>query len=374
VSLRRLACVVAGAIAAAFYLAPGALAETVLALSNGGNQLERFDSATPGTVFGTVSITGLQAGETLLTIDFRPANGQLDALSNQNRLYTVNPTTGAATQVGSSGAFTLSGTFFGMDVNPVVDRIRVVSDADQNLRLNPNDGTLTATDATLAYAAGDPNFGANPNEVALAYSNNVAGALSTTLYGIDSGLDVLVMQGGPGGIPSANGGVLTTVGALGVDTSGLAGFDISPGGTAYAMLHSLPLLPGDIYTINLATGAATLVGAIGGVAVVSDITVALGPTAVRMRSLEAVRSPRGVVIRWRTAAESRTLGFDVYREERGRRVRLNGTLIPSAFSGAGRTYSYLDRRPLRSRSRYWIEAVGIDGSRSSYGPASVRPR
>ena len=67
----------------------------------------------------------------------------------------------------------------------------------ENLRLNPNDGTLTATDATLAYAAGDPNFGANPNEVALAYSNNVAGALSTTLYGIDSGLDVLVMQGGP---------------------------------------------------------------------------------------------------------------------------------------------------------------------------------
>src|SRR5207253_11128454 len=87
------------------------------------------------------------------------------------------------------------------DFNPVVDRIRVVSNADQNLRLNPNDGTLTAIDTNLAFAAGDPNQGANPNVVALAYTNNFAGAGSTTLFGIDDGIDSLVRQGSPTGHP-----------------------------------------------------------------------------------------------------------------------------------------------------------------------------
>jgi hypothetical protein len=82
----------------------------------------------------------------------------------------------------------------------------VVSDADQNLWLNPNDGTLAATDGTLAYAVGDSNAGANPNIVGAAYTNNFAGAISTTLYGIDSNLDILTIQNPP------NNGSLNTLG------------------------------------------------------------------------------------------------------------------------------------------------------------------
>jgi len=102
-------------------------------------------------------------------------------LGSANRLYAIDPATAAATEVGMSGQFTLSGTAFGFDVNPGVDRIGVVSDADQNMRLNPNDGTLTATDIALTYQMGDPNFGQNPNVVGSAYSNNVPGAATTTL-------------------------------------------------------------------------------------------------------------------------------------------------------------------------------------------------
>jgi Domain of unknown function (DUF4394) len=145
-------------------------------------------------------------------------------------LYTIDPATGVATEVGVPGQFTLNGTAFGFDVNPVVDRIRVVSDADQNMRLNTNDGTLNATDVALNYASGDPNFGQNPNVVGSAYSNNMVGAATTTLYGIDSNLDILVTQTNP------NGGILATNGSLGVDTTELVGFDISVGGTAYASL------------------------------------------------------------------------------------------------------------------------------------------
>src|SRR6185503_3228958 len=197
------------------------------------NNLVRFSSATPGTIDATVPITGLQAGESVLGIDVRPATLQLYLLGSTSRLYTLDQGTGVATQVGA-GAFTpaLNGTSFGFDFNPTVDRIRVISDADQNLRLNPDTGTVAATDTVLAYAAGDANAGQNPNAVGAAYTNNFAGATTTVLYDIDSGRDVLVTQNPP------NNGTLNTVGALGVDTSDVVGFDITnPGGTAYAALR-----------------------------------------------------------------------------------------------------------------------------------------
>jgi len=49
-------------------------------------------------------ITGLQAGETVLGFDYRPATGGLYAIGSTSRLYLINGTTGAATQVGSAGA------------------------------------------------------------------------------------------------------------------------------------------------------------------------------------------------------------------------------------------------------------------------------
>jgi Domain of unknown function (DUF4394) len=376
--MRRQALALAAAVLAALALAPSSFGETVYALVSlpeSTNGLEQFDSATPGIPSAPVTITGLNAGDVLLGIDFRPATGQLYAVSTQGRMYVINTTTGVATQVNDplSPPFTPSGTDFGMDVNPVVDRIRVVSDADQNLRLNPA-GTLSAIDVALAYNAADTNAGKNPNVVALGYTNNVSGAVSTTLYGIDSNLDVLVTLGSVNGTPtSPNTGQLFTVGSLGVDTTGVAGLDISPSGTAYAVLHTAVGGVGSFFhTINLATGAATLVGAIGGTAFVVDIAVRAGPTAVRMQSLSAVRTARGVSVRWRTASSVDNLGFNVYRERRGQRVRLNRNLIPAGSAVAGRRYSFLDRRPLRSGARYWVQAVASDGSLTWYGPVAAR--
>ena len=263
-------------------------AETIYGLT-ATSRLVTFDSATPGTVTAPIVISGLQSGEDILAIDLRPATGQLYGLGSTSRLYTINPTTGAATQVGSAGAFTLSGGAFDLDFNPVVDRIRVVSDADQNIRLNPNDGTLTATDVALAYASGDPNFGANPIVVSAAYTNNFSGAVSTSLFGIDGNLDILVRQGSAGGTPvSPNSGQLFTIGPLGVNAAGTSGFDISGvTGTAYAMFNSF-----DFYTVNLSTGAITLVGTIGSIAAIEDIAVAQqGPTPTPTPTATATSSP-----------------------------------------------------------------------------------
>ena len=253
--------------ALALGLAGAASAEPLFGLTT-TNSLLGFDSASPGTV-SSISITGLQAGEQLLGIDFRPATQTLYALGSTSRLYSLNTSTGAATQVGSAGAFTLSGTAFGFDFNPTVDRIRVTSNTGQNLRLNPNDGTLTATDTPLAYATGDANAGAAPRVVGSAYTNSFAGATTTTLYAIDANLDILATQ-----IPPNN-GTLNTIGALGFNTSDLVGFDISPlSGLSFASLTAPGGSSSQLFAINLATGAATLVGTIGGGVALADIAMA----------------------------------------------------------------------------------------------------
>ena len=262
---RPLACVCALALAAA------ASAEGLVGLTT-TNSLVTFDSATPGTVAAPTAITGLQLNETILGIDFRPADHALYGLGSTSRLYRLDPTTGAATQIGSAGAFTLSGTAFGFDFNPTVDRIRVVSNIGQNLRLNPNDGTLTATDTPLAYAAGDANAGAPPRIVGSAYTNNFAGATTTTLFAIDASLDILATQNPP------NAGTMNTVGALGFNTSDLVGLDVSPlTGVSFASLTAPTGVRSQLFTIDLGNGAASLIGTIGLNVTLVDISVAATP-------------------------------------------------------------------------------------------------
>jgi len=238
------------------------------------NNLVRFNSATPGTIDSTVAITGLQAGETVLGIDVRPVTRQLYALGSTGRLYILNRTTAAATQVGSGTfAVLLDGTSFGFDFNPVPDRIRVVSDAEQNLRLNPDSGAVVDSDPGTAGVQPDPSLNPAGNVVAVAYTNNFPGATTTTLFGIDSSTDMLVRIGGPDGNPSPNLGVVTNIGPLGVDTSDVVGFDIAnPAAIAYALLT----VGGNsqLYTINLTTGAATLVGIVGGSSTIGAVSVA----------------------------------------------------------------------------------------------------
>ena len=74
-------------------------------------------------------------------------------------------------------------------------------------------------------------------------------------------------------------------------------------------------------------------------------------------------------VRWRTASEAHLLGFNVYRQVNGRRVRVNTRTIAAHGPGA---YVFRDRSAPRARPlRYWIEAVDLDGSRRWLGPARV---
>lgn len=247
-----------------------ASAATLYATNSSGSLL-RFDSSSPNLVT-SLSITGLQPAEALVGIDFRPATGVLYGLGNSGQLYTLDTATGSASAVGAGG-IGLSGSDFGFDFNPVPDRIRSTSDLDQNLRLNPNTGALAVTDGTLAFAAGDVNAGANPNVVASGYTNSFAGTMATTLYNIDSNLGILVRQMPP------NDGILNTVGSLGVATTANVGFDIlfmSPLNLGFAALQD-PLGFSSLYSIDLGTGSASLIGAIGNNQVITGLAASPVP-------------------------------------------------------------------------------------------------
>ncbi len=280
--------------AASAVAAPGS-AETIF-ITTAANELVSFDTAAPGTILSTVSISGLQPAETLLGIDFRPASGQLYALGSSGRLYTLSVPGGSAAQVGS-GSIPLTGSRFGFDFNPTVDRIRVVSDQDQNLRLHPDTGAVAFTDTSLAFAAADANAGDNPTAVGAAYTNNLAGVTTTTLYDIDLSNNVLVTQSPP------NNGTLNTVGPLGVaPASQHAGFDISGAtGQAYAVLD--PGTGPRLYAVSLLTGGAVSLGAIGVSAAVTGMSIALsqGPCVPSTTALCLNRDRFRVTATWRLA-------------------------------------------------------------------------
>ncbi|MCA9189160.1 MAG: DUF4394 domain-containing protein [Pirellulaceae bacterium] len=217
-----------------------------------------FDSATPA-VGATAVISGLGNSEQLLAIDYRPLTGELYGLSSGSAIYTIAASTGIATKVGSGFTDALNGGNFGFDFNPVIDRIRIVSDADQNLVAHPDTGNANvATTFAVAYGTGDVNEGAQPNVVHHAYDGVVFGALatSTQLRAIDSNLDILVSQ-------ANNAGTLGTIGPLGVDAEDIGGFDIATTGNAFAaMSDGVGSVTSTLYSIDLDTGAATSIGAI----------------------------------------------------------------------------------------------------------------
>ncbi|MBC8102713.1 MAG: DUF4394 domain-containing protein [Cytophagales bacterium] len=245
-------------------------AQTIYGLS--GDALVRFDARTPGvvTTIGTPNAF-------LSTLSFRPSDGLLYGYETRfgdgpDVIYTIDTSTAAVTPVASSEPGT--GTaHVGMDFEPDSDRLRVTSDIGENRTVSV-ENNLTVVEADLRYAAGDRFGGQFPLLIDIAFA-----PATTTLFGIDYLRNTLVR------IESASSGALTTVGALGVNTDFLTGFAITSGSdgtsTAYAALNPSfdPRTPSRLFTIDLVTGAATAIGAIGGESVYS-IAVALPPASV----------------------------------------------------------------------------------------------
>ncbi|RYD29869.1 MAG: DUF4394 domain-containing protein, partial [Verrucomicrobiaceae bacterium] len=221
------------------------------------NRLLRFSRQAPGTVTADLAITGLLAGESLQGIDFVPSTGELFGLgivnppgadNGQGRLYKINPTTGAATRMGTaafSSTLRSSLGFFGFSYDAGAEQFRIVSESGDNLRVGTN-GLAAGSDTLLPPAN---------------LLSDIAYAPDRTLYGIDSN-GTLVRLGGAGGTPGADGGTVSLIGSLGASGFGaLDGFDISDSGTAWATSIRAGL--NRLNRIDLTTGRATETGTIG---------------------------------------------------------------------------------------------------------------
>lgn len=230
-------------------MSPSAPDVNFTALTN-SNSIVKYNAKNLATPISTTTITGLPSDEKIVSIDYRPATGQLYALGTSSRLYFINEESGLATALGSA-AFTpaISGSSAAINFNPMVDRIRLVSPTGQNLRLHPELGTVAASDTQISG-------GTTSSIGAVAYTNSVAGTASTQLFDIDFTQDKLYLQNPP------NAGTLEEIGSLTVDFAGVGNFDILPDNSA-ALAVTYNNNISNLYTVNLTTGKAEKVGVFG---------------------------------------------------------------------------------------------------------------
>lgn len=223
-----------------------------------------FNTEVPTFASGIGTISGLDMDTRLVGIDFRPATGELFGLGDAGGVYRLDLDTAEASLVSRLNV-ALEGTAFDIDFNPTVDRLRVVSNTGQNLRVNVDTGATTEDgDLTSTGVSG------------AAYTNNDGSTdTATTLFDIDATLDQVVIQAPP------NNGNLNPTGMLLADASPDVGFDIystvrggrTTDNTAMAVWQSEGRAR--LFRVNLLTGRAIVRGTFSSRSQVVDLAIPL---------------------------------------------------------------------------------------------------
>ena len=285
---------------------PVMVGDTVALTASG--KLMSFNRATPGTMVGSVDVSGLATGETLLGIDIRPADAALYALGSAGNVYTVEPSTGVATRKTALKAVAndddpfvaLAGNDFAIDFNPVADRLRVVSNSGQNLRINVDSGEAT-TDGLISLAGGTPHV------TAAAYSNAFFGTTTTQLFDIDAASGLLHLQDPP------NSGTLAVGLPLGVSGAQVNGFDIDARNhVGYAALTVAGT--STLYRVDIGGGAATALGPVAGGEAIRGLALKQPQCTQRARTDD--RQPAG-----RVQSPSAERDHQHHRDQRPQRGR-----------------------------------------------------
>lgn len=254
----------------------GVARKEVIYAVTASNQLINFNAGQPGKILSRKALQGLQDKETVVGIDYRVVRGQLYALSSRGQLYRIDTGNATVQAIGTPVTLPLTATEFGFDFNPTVDRIRVVTNSGQNMRLHPDTGAVVDSDPNtpgvqidgkLAYAAADVHAGQTPSVVAAGYTYNKKDEKVTTNFALDNVHRTLVTQGSREGTTppvSPNTGQLYTVGALGIDGFERAAFDISDlSNAAFIAITKAGAKTSSWYEVSLDTGKASLIGSIG---------------------------------------------------------------------------------------------------------------
>jgi hypothetical protein len=246
----------------------------VIGLTEDG-RLVSFRARSPERTRNLGHVTGFTGTDrALIGVDFRVQDGKLYGVGNGGGVYTIDPRTAEATLVNTL-TMQLEGRVFGVDFNPAADRLRIISDAGQNLAHNVNAGGVTVANATLTYTAPPATPVPALGVTAAAYTNNDLNQpnTGTTLFDLDTTLDQVVIQSPPGN------GILVATGKLGVDAAAAAGLDIysvlADGVTVANFPFATLAVNGGyrFFTINPTTGQALSLGRFDDVVV--DIAIPL---------------------------------------------------------------------------------------------------
>jgi hypothetical protein len=180
-----------------------------------------------------------------VSIDRRPVNGGLygfgyNPTTGLGQLYFLSVRGAVANPVGSTLFFEEAGdprrigadetprTRIGIDFNPTVDRLRVVTSNAQNFRVNPNTGA--AVDGNSGAAGTNMDGDINGGTTSLgetAYTNNSNDATVATMYTLDKTTDSLFIQSPPNN-GTQTGALNLTLNSQAFDAIEVRGFDILP--------------------------------------------------------------------------------------------------------------------------------------------------
>jgi hypothetical protein len=382
-----------------------------------GSQYVHNAGSNPFGASAPNSVIVFQAGSEAV---FRTATGY-DASGRTYANLTIDNNTTISGSGGSSFQFqTLtvnSGSMFthaGSGTAAVTIKGDLTSAGSGNISITSGSGGININGATQTFGGGggsgtimlNAGAAANPITVGSATTVNLVRDLNAaigtlTINGtLDQGASFNLTTGA---VTIAAGGLLRNLGTgdltLGGDVSNSGGVIFNGGG---------PLCgdPDSILIRSSVNGAQRLWSASGGTFLLTDVDVqdqagtasilvisgtntgnnganwTFGgcPSIARLTSFTAARyDDDRVRLEWQTGFEVDNLGFNIYREQHGKRARVTPQLVagsallagPGVNLKSGRSYSWFDDQASGKDSTYWLEDVSLSGKSTWHGPITA---
>jgi uncharacterized repeat protein (TIGR01451 family) len=356
----------------------------------------------PATGTANVVVTGNKTGGNKL--------GVVAGATTFTGAYQASPIRASASNVGTSNTAQVtvasSGGDVVLDTLAVVGGTSVTTGAPQTSRWNASSGgtgqdavgtgstsagTASVTmseslSASTAWTLGAISIRANQSDVAITKS----GSPNPVLQGQTLTYTLVVTNNGPldaiavvavDTLPTQVSYVSasTTTGSClqvaGVVTCSLGA--MGNGATATITIVTTAVTPSQ--PTNTATVSSTSLDAYQANNTASATVTIEFPNAVRMGGFTATQTANGVMLSWNTGGELHNLGFNVYRDVAGEKVRLNPSLIAGSSllmrealeQHAAKTYGWIDHS-FNAGGLYWLEDVDLNGTRTMHGPVSMQ--
>ncbi|MBP9146738.1 MAG: hypothetical protein KBF21_06040 [Thermoanaerobaculia bacterium] len=258
----------------------------------GGWRLVWFDSAAPGTLLGSLPITGDLNDYSDMAIEFDPQTRELYAFAYPQCQITCPPSpvfpvridlaSGASSWLDWPGFPSFQLALYDFDIHPETRELRMIQYPLTNYRYSLNTFELHVdqpldTPGRYEALAHPPPGGAHGGETLAIYYPPV--------YPL---VPHLARLGGVAGSPPASSGEVTVLGPIDVPHY-VRGFDISPSGEAYLLAHSEDWTEARLYRLNLETLGTEDLGAIATPSPGEDFVYAiaaapqgLGPSVVEI--------------------------------------------------------------------------------------------